>query len=302
MEEKQISDFRYIDSHVHFFPERLFQAIWSYFDSSIQQIYPKWINIYKWSNDRLVEYLKSRKVERYTTLNYAHKKGVAEKLNEWTRDFCQRNPAAIPFGTAHPDDENLLEYAEKALTEFNFKGFKFQLTVTDFLIHDERLNPLYKLVQDLDKVLVIHVGTAPGPNQQPLRGKEVGVKYFNKFRKEFPDIKVIVPHMGGYEFEEFFQIVERDPNVYLDTTMIFIRKEVHVFPEEDYPTNFVGESRLISFMEENCSQILFGTDFPNIPYDYKESVQGLLELDLSKHTYENIFFKNAVKLFNLRIL
>ena len=240
-----------------------------------------------------------KKIKKYTTLNYAHKKGVAESLNEWTYNFCKSNPSAIPFGTAHPDDKNFLEYSEKALNEYSFKGFKFQLMVTDFFIYDKRLKPLHKLFQKLDKILFLHTGTAPSVNQEVYAESKVGFKHFLKFYKDFPELKMVVAHMGGYEYKEFFQIVEKSENVYLDTTMIFIPPEVHVFPKEDDPENFVGKKRLLSFMEENCDKILFGTDFPNIPYDYEQSIIGLLNLGLSKRAYEHIFFKNAVKLFNL---
>ncbi len=295
----QISDFHYIDSHIHLFPEKLFQAIWAYWSKVYLPIYPTWINKYQWSTAQLVAFLQDQKIQHYTTLNYAHKKGVAEGLNEWTNKFCHENPAAIPFWTVHPDDGNLLEYAKKALADYDFKGFKFQLMVTDFYLHDSRLKPLYKIVQDLDKILFIHIGTAPGPNQQPFPGFKVGFKHFQKYFKEFPDIKVIIPHMGGYEYEKFFQIVEHHPNVYLDTTMVFIRKGVHVLTEADHPSSFVGKSRLLSFMEESSDQILYGSDFPNIPYEYDESIKGLLDLQLSKQSYKNIFFNNAKKLFNL---
>lgn len=295
----QISDFRYVDAHVHFFPDRLFQALWKYWDRVYLPLFPTWINRYQWSTADLVAFLQKQNVERYTTLNYAHKKGVAEGLNEWTHDFSQENPAAIPFGTVHPADANFLEYAEKAMTKFNFEGFKFQLMVTDFYIHDSRLKPLYKLCYDLDKILVFHAGTAPSLNQEAIPGMKVGFKHFLKFFREFPDNKMIIAHMGGYEYEEFFKIVEQHPNVYLDTTMVFIPRRVNVFPEADNPINFVGKSRLLSFMEESSGQILYGSDFPDIPYNYEESIKGLLELELSKVAYRNIFFNTAKKLFNL---
>jgi predicted TIM-barrel fold metal-dependent hydrolase len=297
----KISDFQYIDAHSHFFPERLFKAIWNYWERVYVPIFPTWHNLYQKRIEELVSFLKEKNVVRFTSLNYAHKKGVAEKLNEWTRNFCDQNPSAIPFGTAHPDDDNLLEYSKKALTEFNFQGFKFQLMVTDFYIYDSRLKPLHELIHDLDKILYVHAGTAPGLNQQPLPGLKVGVKPFLKYLNDFPENKVIVAHMGGYEYENFFKIVEKNENVYLDTTMIFIPQKVNVFPAEDDPIRMVGESRCLTFMEDNRDKILFGTDFPNIPYDYEESIIGLLQLNLSKKTYKNIFFRNAVKLFNLSI-
>jgi len=295
----QISDFRYIDAHIHFFPDRLFQSIWAYWDRVYLPWFPTWINRYQWPTADLVAFLRNQHVERYTTLNYAHKKGVAEGLNEWTHAFCEGNPAAIAFGTSHPADVNFLEYAEKALTQFHFQGFKFQLMVTDFYIHDPRLKPLYKLCHNLDKILVFHAGTAPSLNQQPIPDSKVGFQHFLKFFREFPENKMIIAHMGGYEYRDFFKIVEQHPNVYLDTTMVFIPRRVHVFPEADNPMAFIGESALRSFMEQYSEQLVYGSDFPNIPYSYEESIKGLFELELSKSTYQNIFFNTAKKLFKL---
>jgi hypothetical protein len=243
--------------------------------------------------------LQDHRVERYTTLNYAHKKGVAEGLNEWTYGFCKGDPHAIPLGTAHPDDENCLEYSQRALTEFQFKGLKLQLLVTNYFIHDKRLKSLFNLMHALDKVLVLHAGTAPGINRQTFPGSKVGVKHFLKYLNEFPENKVVIAHMGGYEYEDFFQIVEQNPNVYLDTAMVWVPPKANLFPETDSPGHILGEDRLLSFMEENSTQILFGSDFPNIPYSYKASINELLKLNLSKEAYENIFFRNAMRLFKL---
>ena len=129
------SDFKIIDSHVHFFPEKLFRAIWSYWKKYYLPLFPKWHNIYEWPNDNLVKLLSDAGVERYTALNYAHKKNIAAELNEWTYSFCKENPSAIPFGAVHPDNDNLLDYAKNALTGYHFKGLKLQLLVTDFYRH-----------------------------------------------------------------------------------------------------------------------------------------------------------------------
>ncbi len=292
-------DFRYIDAHVHFFPERLFHAIWSYWKRVYVPLFPNWHNIYEWPNGDLKQFLQAQKIEYYTTLNYAHKKGIAEDLNAWTYSFCKDNPSAIPFGSAHPDDENFLEYSEKALTEFLFKGLKFQLLVTDFYIYDNRLDPLFRLLHKLDKILILHAGTAPGVSRQTFPGARVGVDHFKKYLDKFPENKVVIAHMGGYEYEAFFQIVEQYPNVYLDTAMVFPPKEARLFVEEDSPGSIVGENRLLSFMEQNSRKILFGSDFPNIPYDYKTSIDAFLKLNLSREAFENIFFLNAQRLFKL---
>ncbi|MCK4238466.1 MAG: amidohydrolase family protein, partial [Candidatus Lokiarchaeota archaeon] len=82
-------------------------------------------------------------------------------------------------------------------------------------------------------------------------------------------------------------------NMYLDTTMIYIRD--NIFPERKIKRP--KPEVLLSYQD----RILFGSDFPNIPYSYENSLLGLLDLDLSRNFYKDIFYKNAKKLFNLKI-
>ncbi len=293
------SDFRYIDAHTHFFPEKLFKAIWSYWDRVYIPFFPTWKNIYEWPASELTAFIENEGTQYYTTLNYAHKPGLAANLNDWTFEFCKTNPNAIPFGTAHPGDDDFLEYAEKALTEYQFRGLKLQLMVTDFFIHDKRLDPLHKMMKDLDKVLIVHAGTAPGIDQQPVPGAKVGVDAFKTYLDKFPDNKVIVAHMGGYEYEKFFKIVEQSPNIYLDTAMVWPPPESELFPEEDAPGRILGDERVLSFMESCSNRILFGSDYPFIPFSYGSQIDELLKLQLSKGAFENIFYNNAKGLFDL---
>ncbi|MHA1486226.1 MAG: amidohydrolase family protein, partial [Promethearchaeota archaeon] len=46
-------------------------------------------------------------------------------------------------------------------------------------------------------------------------------------------------------------------------------------------------------------RILFGSDFPNIPYDYSCSIEGLLNLNLPKSFYNKVFYENAKRIFRI---
>ena len=46
-------------------------------------------------------------------------------------------------------------------------------------------------------------------------------------------------------------------------------------------------------------RILYGSDFPNIPYEYTISTKGLFDLNLPKDFYQKIFYENARRLFNV---
>ncbi len=104
-------------------------------------------------------------------------------------------------------------------------------------------------------------------------------------------MNVIVAHMGAFEYKKFLSILDRHENVYLDTAMIYIPN--NIFPEKKVKRP--KREELISYQDK----ILFGSDFPNIPYEYEHSTKGLFELDMPKDFYKDIFYNNAKKLFNI---
>ena len=80
-------DFKYIDAHSHFFPPEIFKAIWRTFEMKDKDGNPRgWTVKYKLSTEDLVKFLESRKIEAFTTLNYAHKKGLRDLLilGQWS--------------------------------------------------------------------------------------------------------------------------------------------------------------------------------------------------------------------------
>jgi uncharacterized protein len=283
-----ISDFKYIDIHTHFFPPNLFKAIWNYFEIPGDDGNPRgWEIHYKLGNEQLVSLLKELNILHYTTLNYAHKEGISEGLNEWTYNFTMKHKDAIGFGTCFPSDKNKIDYITKAFDEFQLKGLKLQLLVQDFYPFDERMFEVYKLVIDYGKWITMHCGTAPYSNEF------VGFKNFVKMIEKFPDIKIIIAHLGAYEYEKFFKLLDRYDNVFLDTAMVFI--PLDLFKKWKFNLKHPEKELIVSYQD----RILYGSDFPNIPYEYESSIQGLLDLDLDRKVYEKIFYQNAKKTFKL---
>ena len=279
-------DFEYIDCHTHFFPPQIFKAIWDFFEKSDENLSTRgWPINYKLSIKEMVSFLENNNVKAFTTYNYAHKNGVADYINEWTNDFCKKYKHSIPFGCVWPDDKDRNEYISKILDDYNFYGIKIHPLVQNFYLDDERMYEIYDLLVDRDKWLCVHIGTAP------YRNEYVGYKIFIKFLEKFPNMNIIVPHMGAFEYSKFLNLLDKYENLYLDTTMIFIPN--NIFPERK--TKRPNPEILLSYQD----RILFGSDFPNIPYDYEYSTKGLLEFDLPREFYEKIFFKNAKRLFNI---
>ena len=75
--------------------------------------------------------------------------------------------------------------------------------------------------------------------------------------------------------------------------MVFIPLDLF----EKWKTNLKHPEKelIVSYQDK----IFYGSDFPNIPYEYELSIQGLLNLDLERKVYEKIFYQNAKKAFKL---
>lgn len=269
-----------IDFHAHFFPEKLYKAIWQWFETH------GWPIKYQVQADETARLLKSFGVDRYVILNYSHKPGMSESLNEWTRAFAQSHPEAIPFGAIHPDEENLRELLDRCLGEYGFKGLKFHTHVTGIRPDDPRMMPVYEKVVEHDRVLLIHSGTGPSLRGYRETTQHVsGATFTRAVLKRFPDMKVVVPHLGFDEPQEFFAMMEEFPNLRMDTTMVLAGF---------FPIEIPWEQ-----IERFSDRILYGSDFPNIPYDAMSEIKALKASPLTEAAKEKILYANAAGLLGL---
>jgi uncharacterized protein len=282
---------RIIDMHAHFFPPQLFASIWEWFAART------WKINYRDDPDGLARTLQGFGVERFVTYNYAHRPGVATGLNRWTAEFAARNPSALPFATVFPGDGGNVAMLEELFDEHGFLGIKIQPLVSDFYPDDERIRPVYRLLAERGKILAVHAGTAPVANQY------VGADHFEPVMRRFPEMKVIVAHMGAFEFDRFFAMARTYPGLYLDTSVNFIDEGLMkdlVARGEFPPLKLPGKDAYDrSALLELSDRILFGSDYPNIPYDYEACIQGVLALDLGEEFNRGVFYGNAAKLVGI---
>ncbi len=267
-----------IDCHTHFFPDKLYQAIWQWFGTH------GWKVRYQVFADEVVTLLRSQGVERFVVLNYAHKAGMSESLNRWTYEFCQKYPEAIPFGAVHQDDP-IKKVLKQCFEAYHFKGIKFHTHVAAIAPDDEKLFPLYEGMVEYDKVLTLHAGTGPSLAGYKEKVDHVsGVKRVAKVLKRFPTLKMIMPHLGADEVGPFFDLMEEFPNLWMDTTMALSG----YFPLE------IPWDRL----EKHSDRILYGSDFPNVPYEMSTEIKAIQGSTLSPEAQQNIFYRNARNLFS----
>ena len=266
------------DIHTHFFPEVVMKLIWKWFDKV------NWEITCKGNDDKRVEVLNKNKVKYYTTLNYAHKKNMAESLNLWVYQNYKMLKGAIPFGTFYPENK-VLDYVKRSYEEYGFKGYKLHLEVGKFDINESILSPVFHYIENNKIPIVIHTGNAP------LSGDYTGINFFSKFIRKYPQLYAIIAHMGAGEVEEYSTLLGEYSNLRMDTTMVFV----------DFYATGENLDPFISILSEYPDQILFGSDFPNIPYNYSHPVEKLLNSGLDEDILRKVFYKNFHSLPGLDI-
>lgn len=267
----------FVDAHAHFFPPRMFSAVWDFFETH------NWRINYKGDPDFLADVLRGFGASHFTVLNYPHKPGVRDGLAEWTRDFAARQQGSIPFGSLLPGEPGNLEAAARWFGDWGFRGLKMQPLVSCRPINQPDMYPVFELMAERGKWFVVHAGTAPYPNEF------TSLDDLEALLSDIPELKTILCHMGGFDFEKALAMMEKFPNLHLDTAMIFVDAKV-------FDSAFaLPDERLLPFAD----RIVFGSDFPNIPYDFSEAVDGLKRRGFDDAFLRGVFRENSRRMFEL---
>ena len=276
--------FRYIDVHTHLHPPWLWAAIRRWFAGR-----PGWEFPYGTDPEWVAGFLGEQGVERFVFFSYAHKAGLARELNAWLHETARRLPAGVPLGTIHPADPDVVDVAEEALDRYGFKGFKFHINVQRFHPDDPRILPVYERILARGAVLLIHVGSAPWPNEYD------GFPRFERVMHMFPELKVIVAHMGQFETRRHLELMERCPNMYLDTAAAMTARSPLYRDRPDTGPDDVTDGDLVRWQD----RIVFGSDFPNTPHPYHDERGPIWERPLPETVHRKIFHDNAHRLLGL---
>jgi uncharacterized protein len=269
-----------IDVHVHLHPERLARSIERHFAAR------DWIAGHTFEPDAVAATLRARGIERFCFFTYAHKPGIARSLNQWVAQTAARLPEAIPLGTLHPDDPDLLAVAAEATDTLGLRGFKFHHSVQRFHADDPRLERVYARAEAAGHVLMLHVGT------MPYRDEFTGIASILRVLARHPRLRVCVAHMGAFESPALLTQLERYEFLYADTTMALAPAAAR----------YVGAVPAVVSDEDlvvHQDRILFGSDFPVIPYDYDEERRWAWERSLPDAVRRKIFHDNALRFLGL---
>ncbi len=259
------------DAHVHLMPDRLMTAIRSALTDVAGWSFP-----HPTRQDRLERVLRAHGVDRYVVLPYAHEPGMAGELNEWVRSRAADSSMAVPFATVHGDDD-----VQRVVTEAfdaGAAGLKFQCPVQECGPADPRLDPAFEAAAARDKPILFHAGTAPMFRESP----HVGIEPFREFVASYPEVRVACAHMGTYNWEPFVELARETSRVFLDTSFAMSTAASEHMP---FDPSVVPDA----VFEELAGQVMYGSDYPNVPHAYRAERAGLLARDLSASAFDALF-------------
>lgn len=247
-----------IDVHTHFMPDRVMTAVWRYFDEVEGTFGRPWPIQYRDPVERRVEILGELGVRHFSALLYPHKPDMAESLCGWAREFAARTPGCAPAGTFFPEP-SAARYVREAIGA-GTTIFKAHLQVGAYDPRDDLLEPVWGQLAEAGTPVVVHCGSGPMP------GAHTGPGPFGEVLARHPRLTAVIAHCGAPEYGEHLDLVEKYPNVHVDTTMVGTRYLDDVAPLDARSTARLGEFG---------DRVVLGSDFPNIPYEYGEQLAAL---------------------------
>ncbi|MBL8602552.1 MAG: amidohydrolase [Myxococcales bacterium] len=266
------------DSHVHLFPAGVFEAIWRWFDANA------WPVRYRLHAEEVIAFMKARGVKRFCALHYAHKPGIAAGLNRFVWALSRSHPEIVPLATVYPGEPDAQAVIEYALGELGMRGVKLHCHVQRMAADDPRLEFVYRHCTMAQVPVVIHAGREPSSSAYGVDTRALcAAAQIERVLRRHPRLNVVVPHLGADEFDDYARLLGQYGNLWLDTTMAI----ADYFPGAAPASLFPGMA----------DRMLYGTDFPNLPYAWDRELHRLVAAVPDEAVQRKVLYDNAARLF-----
>lgn len=259
---------KFIDVHTHVYPEKIARKA----TLSVCEFYEMGSDNTGTSAE-LIEKGSRVGVEKYLILPVAIKPDHVSGINDFIKGECDAHSEFVGFGTIHAGMDDIISEVDH-IRSLGLKGIKMHPDTQLFNIDDERLYPVYEAIEG-ELAVYLHTGDYRHDYSHPRRLRRV--------LEDFPKLKVVAAHLGGWSVYDTAQEYLRDTECLVDisSSLMFMSPEKAV----EYIRNFGVE------------RVMFGSDFPlGSPED---EVERFMALPLTDTEREQIAHITAEKFLNL---
>ena len=178
--------------------------------------------------------------------------GDATRINDSTAAFVAADRSRIGFMSVDPNRADYLDEYERAKS-LGLKGIKLGANYQRFDPLGTEAFELYRRANKDGLPILFHIGAspiagAPLKSAHPLTIDEIAIA--------FPDLKIVMAHIGHPWVRETVAVIRKHPNVYSDVSAIYTR------PWMTY------EALVMAWEWGAMHKLLFGSDFPITTPDY----------------------------------
>jgi predicted TIM-barrel fold metal-dependent hydrolase len=223
------------------------------------------------------------KVPRDITPPYVHGIRTGEAV---LREACERLAsiqARYPgrFVTSVGVDPRLgyeaARHVRIAVREYGVKCIRIVPMFTGIAIDDKLAYPLYTAACDEGAVVSINVGV-PGPMKPAKLQRTILV---DEVALTFPDLKIVMSHLGDPWIGETVSMLVKHPNVFAMTA--------------GWAPKYVPEAILEVLRRRNKTKIMWSSDYPILPFD--RTITEGRAIELPEDSRVNFLGANALAVF-----
>jgi hypothetical protein len=187
----------------------------------------------------------------------------------------------------HRDIRLISEYLEQGL----IKGLKFYPGYEPFYPDDSRLKVMYEMAIEYDVPVMFHSGDTYAPTGKVKYSHPI---HIDDLAVDYPDLKIVICHIGNPWIKDCMEVVYKNRNVYADISGLVLGDFSEKF--ERYMKNEIEE--MITYAGDP-NYLLYGTDWPLC--NMKSYLKFMDQLELADDKKERIFWKNAAQLFKIDV-
>ena len=201
--------------------------------------------------------------------------------NEQIANYVASHPEKlIGFVALDPADPHVIDELEKGVHDLKLRGIKVGPMYQDVDPLDERFHEIYRRAEADGLPILFHMATSfPAAARlqyaNPIRLDEVGIRY--------PELRVIISHMGMPWFDDTIQTIRKHPHFYADTSIgdkpWWLYNALVAFHEwgvmhklllgSDFPV-LTLEEQIAAFRRVNA--VVEGTGLPRVPESLIEEI------------------------------
>lgn len=212
---------------------------------------------------------------------------MLKNFNRWGCKVAQEHPEFLAFVSADLaaiSGKDCAAHIRDLAENDGAKGVKLHGAAHGVAMGDRRLWPVYETCQELDIPIIGHSGPDAG-------GKGFAEpRAFADALEAFPQLRIVLAHLGGGSWRQALEIAERFSNAFFDCCEII---------EWTGSENGPSDEQLAQLIKDiGPHRVMMGSDYPW--YDLDHTVERVMELPvLSEEEKAGILGANAVRILGI---